>query len=840
MIWFSIGVSKVPQFSIIVPVFDQAELLAHCLESIRVSAFDDYELLVSDDGTPDARAILLIAEQYGAKLVRSDVRKGSAAARNRAAREAAGDKLAFFDADVTLHPDTLGRLARAFEGDAPPQAVIGSYDNRPVARNRTSQFRNLLHAHVHQRSQREARTFWTACGAISRERFQELGGFDERYDGPQIEDVELGLRLHRAGGRILLAPEIQVTHHKRWTLSSMMYTDMFQRAVPWTALLRDHTLSRDLNFRVRDRIASALSVLALLLVMLALLHGALWWGMLALDLGAVAVLQASVLAFIAECRTRTFAALCFPLLLTYNLVCAAGLLAGLAGVERRRDRWVAVAAVASVCLVFGLQIAGGAYLAEFDADPDESVHFVSGLMVYDYMAAMPRGNPIAWAERYYLHYPKVAVGLWPPGFNIAEALWWLMLPPSRWSVLCLEAALASLAALVFYRLARTVGRPWLALGATLLLLATPVVQQSVDTVMADALCLLWSVLLADACARVVNRPSAGRLALVGLWLACAMFTKGTGACLLLAPVLALTVAGKWKQIPRVPALGFAAAVLAALCGWCVLETNILHQSLRVLGGVNTQLFWPALLLPGLAGWGIFLLAAGGIVLASAARRPAAVAAASMLLSAAAVSYVLRAMSQPRHWIIVLPALLLLAVELVVWLSKWKGAAIAAAVVALWLFPWSVYRQAPGGFAAFARRLPRPARILVSSNFTGEGAMVAAIAISEPRPSSMVSRASKTLEHHEWTAVSPDAVALRLDELGIDIVEMHTSPGKSSSAHHGLLLEALRASNSWRECGTTETLAAWCRVVMPAVAREPLRIDLTHQLETVIQEPAGSQ
>jgi hypothetical protein len=118
-------------------------------------------------------------------------------------------------------------------------------------------------------------------------------------------------------------------------------------------------------------------------------------------------------------------------------------------------------------------------------------------------------------------------------------------------------------------------------------------------------------------------------------------------------------------------------------------------------------------------------------------------------------------------------------------------------------------------------------------------MVAAIAISEPRPSSMVSRASKTLEPHEWTAVSPDAVALRLDELGIDIVEMHTSPGKSSSAHHGLL-EALRASNSWRECGTTETLAAWCRVVMPAVAREPLRIDLTHPLDTVIQEPAGSQ
>jgi GT2 family glycosyltransferase len=837
----------VPQFSIIVPVFDQAELLAHCLKSIRGSHFDDYELLVSDDGTPDAGAILHIAEQYGAKLVRSDVRKGSAAARNRAARVAAGDKLAFFDADVTLHPDTLGRLARAFEGDAPPQAVIGSYDNRPVARNRTSQFRNLLHAHVHQRSHPEARTFWTACGAISRERFQELGGFDEKYDGPQIEDVELGLRLHRAGGRILLAPEIQVTHHKRWTLSSMMYTDMFRRAVPWTALLRDHTLSRDLNFRLRDRIASALSALALLLVVAALRHGALWWGILALDLGAVALLQASVLAFIAECRTPIFAALCFPLLLTYNLVCAAGLLTGLVGVERRRDRWVAVAAVASVCLVVGLQIAGGAYRAEFDADPDESVHFVSGLMVYDYIVALPRGNPIVWAEQYYLHYPKVAIGHWPPGFYIVEALWWLMLPPSRWSVLCLEAALASMAALVFYRIARTLGQPWLALGATLLLLATPVVQQSVDTAMADALCLLWSVLLADACARVVNRPSGGRLALVCIWLACAMFTKGTGACLLLAPVLALTLAGKWKQIPRVPALGFAAAMLVAGFGWYAIESKILHHSMRALGGVNTKLSWPAVLVPGLAGWGIFLLAAGGIVLAWAARRPAAVAAASILLSAGAVSYFLRAMNQPRHWIIVLPALLLLAVESVVWLSKWKGAALAAAVIALWFFPWSLYRQAPGGFAGFARRLPRPARILVSSNFTGEGPMVAAIAISEPRPSSVVARATKTLassgwngENYQLTAVSPDAVSLRLDELGIDIVELHTLPGKSNSAHHGLLLEALGAGKSWKECASTETLAAWCRVLPPSVARKPLRIDLTEQLGTVIQEHPGSQ
>jgi len=122
------------------------------------------------------------------------------------------------------------------------------------------------------------------------------------------------------------------------------------------------------------------------------------------------------------------------------------------------------AALAPILLIFGLQIAGGAYAAEFNGDPDEAAHFVSGLMAHDYLAAIPLANPIVWAEQYYLHYPKVAIGHWPPGFYIVEALWWLIVSPSRGSALCLQAALAAIAGLVFYRLARTLAPPWLALA----------------------------------------------------------------------------------------------------------------------------------------------------------------------------------------------------------------------------------------------------------------------------------------------------------------------------------------------------------------------------------------
>jgi hypothetical protein len=52
-----------------------------------------------------------------------------------------------------------------------------------------------------------------------------------------IENIEFGLRLSNAGGRMLLDPVIQGTHHKCWTLRSLVSTDIQQRAIPWSQLL---------------------------------------------------------------------------------------------------------------------------------------------------------------------------------------------------------------------------------------------------------------------------------------------------------------------------------------------------------------------------------------------------------------------------------------------------------------------------------------------------------------------------------------------------------------------------------------------------------------------------
>lgn len=45
------------------------------------------------------------------------------------------------------------------------------------------------------------------------------------------------MRHSESGARILLDPAIQGTHHKQWTLASMVATDIRQRAIPWSRLL---------------------------------------------------------------------------------------------------------------------------------------------------------------------------------------------------------------------------------------------------------------------------------------------------------------------------------------------------------------------------------------------------------------------------------------------------------------------------------------------------------------------------------------------------------------------------------------------------------------------------
>jgi hypothetical protein len=107
---------------------------------------------------------------------------------------------------------------------------------------------------------------------IRRDIFLALGGFDESYRRPCVEDIELGYRLKAAGYKIRLDKALQVKHLKRWGVISLIKADVCDRALPWTQLiLRQGEMPSDLNLGWSSRL-SVILVYSLLLSLLAC-----WW-----------------------------------------------------------------------------------------------------------------------------------------------------------------------------------------------------------------------------------------------------------------------------------------------------------------------------------------------------------------------------------------------------------------------------------------------------------------------------------------------------------------------------------------------------------------------------------
>ncbi len=311
---------KQPFISVIVPVFNGEKFLPSCLGALASQSYKAYELIVVDDCSTDASAA--IGREKGARVVGMPRQSGPAGARNLAAHEAKGEILLFVDADVVVKFDTVERVAADFEN---PQiaAVFGSYDDEPAETNFISQYKNLFHRFVHQRSSSEAETFWAGCGAVRREIFLAENGFNaERYPRPAIEDIELGYRLRAKGYRILLDKQLHAKHLKRWTLQSMLHADIFCRAIPWsTLILENQNMVNDLNLQTSDRISAGLLGLSLTILPFSIIKPQLLLLVVAL-LAIILLLNHKLYRFFFQRKGLWFAIRAFPLHLLYYLYSA--------------------------------------------------------------------------------------------------------------------------------------------------------------------------------------------------------------------------------------------------------------------------------------------------------------------------------------------------------------------------------------------------------------------------------------------------------------------------------------------------------------------------------------
>jgi hypothetical protein len=294
-----------PPVSVIVPATDGRLTLARCVAAIDAARGPGDEVIVVQDSASP----------------------GPACARNQGATAASHAIVVFVDSDVVLRPDALALIRERFAADPDLAGLFGSYDDDPEQRDLVSTFRNLLHHYVHHGSAGTVRSFWAGIGAVRRDAFEQVGGFDDHILRASVEDIEFGSRLSGIG-RIELDPAIQGKHLKRWTLAGMVQTDLWRRGVPWTLLaLRGRATCCELNLSWRHRASAASSLLTLISIARGRPVGA------AFSLGNLCLLNQRFYRLLAR-RGRRHLLGGIALHVIHHLTCVLALFAGLAEMVR--------------------------------------------------------------------------------------------------------------------------------------------------------------------------------------------------------------------------------------------------------------------------------------------------------------------------------------------------------------------------------------------------------------------------------------------------------------------------------------------------------------------------
>ena len=193
--------------SVVIPTYDRWPVVGEAVESVLAQSFDDYELIVVDDGSTEETGDRLL--QYGERLtVLTQRRGGVSAARNLGACRALGKYLAFLDSDDLWHPRKLQRQLDFMERN--PEVEICQTDETWIRNGARVNPRNRHRKPSGDvfRASLELCLVSPSAVMMRRELFERVGGFDESL--PVCEDYDLWLRIAR-DTEILLIPEALVT-----------------------------------------------------------------------------------------------------------------------------------------------------------------------------------------------------------------------------------------------------------------------------------------------------------------------------------------------------------------------------------------------------------------------------------------------------------------------------------------------------------------------------------------------------------------------------------------------------------------------------------------------------
>lgn len=521
--------------------------------------------------------------------------------------------------------------------------------------------------------------------------------------------------------------------------------------------------------------------------------------------------------------------------------------------------------------VIAVQITAGAYHGERDNYSDEAAHFMNGLLVRDYLRDGLGQNPIKFAEEYYLNYPKIAPGMWPPLFDAVLGVVALPGWPPFGAALGLLAFATTWTAWRLYRIVLAGGSR---LGATLvasLFVFTPIVVDMTSAVMLDIVVAAFALEATYWLALFFRSEDWRHAALFGFFSACCCLTKGNGVSMVLVPLLLILFTGQFRLL-RHPGLYIAACIVVV---FAVPPLAISYRLDSVIGdfapvgvgGVIGRLNFYAIYLWGQLGTLPLILSLIGFIHVVRGRRGGnseSFGFGSAMCALVAAALIFHAVNPHQVFagryltLAVAPILALTAagaetLSALIRSRRWRLApqAVLCATVVIAFFsvkPASASR-APQGFGATVEFLEARGlagrRVLVVSDENGEGAFVSEVAIRHPNPPSTIIRGSKLVASDDWAGhnfkmlfSSSTDLMRELEDLHVDYLVVDTSVNEAAVPYRGQIDELIATQHDRLERISTinerRSIATYRLKYRSPGPGKTLRIALTNSLGRTLE------
>lgn len=430
--------------------------------------------------------------------------------------------------------------------------------------------------------------------------------------------------------------------------------------------------------------------------------------------------------------------------------------------------------VAFLAIIVVLQQLSGAFASGFAGYPDEPAHLVTSIMARDFIADANIYNlthPVQFARDFYYHYPKVAIGHWPPLLYVFASVWFLLFGVTRVTALLFIATTAAVTATIIYFTGKRLIGIWAGVVAAILFVGSPLVQESSVRFMSEHLSTLGLLISVLCFARLAKTGGIADGLLFGTAATLAILAHPNGWALALLPPLTIALTNRWWLLRRPGLWVSTLPVLLVAVPWNLF--TLAMQEDGVGGGEpfwiqGPKFAWDIYTAMGIAVIGFALIGAWMTLVRTKPRQAVApewAGLGALIVALLALHSVIPTGAENRYMVPVIPSVALFAVAGIDYCARRLNpgrpyavmcSALAAFAVGAFAFQCFALplQLRNGGYSALVRDVNSqladvPQIWLVSSGASGEGSLVASVALEDKDRANYVVRAKTVLAGGDW-------------------------------------------------------------------------------------------